>query len=245
MKTFKHMGKMGDIIFSLPTIRELGGGILYLPESTPDACTNLYSGLKDLLLQQPYVYEVREYPSGLAYKERAPGIDIDVDLDLARNQPMKGVIHIVKRYMDEFGVNYPNWEEPWLTVEQKPFETTWWSIPDEYCLINYTGRHIINEQMKIKSRVNWSEVVKSIKKPVYFIGLESEYHTFANHFAGIPFLKTDNLLQVALLIKGAHSIYCNQSSCLAIAQGLGKQYYLDVKPHKTNCVLHTKNEHLL
>ena len=30
MKTFKHSGDMGDIIFSLPTIRALGGGVLYL-----------------------------------------------------------------------------------------------------------------------------------------------------------------------------------------------------------------------
>jgi hypothetical protein len=243
MKTFKHMGKIGDVIFSLPTIRELGGGILYLPEQTPDGCNGLYSSLKDLLLQQPYIKEVREYPSGLAYKEQAPGIHIDIDLDLARNQPMKGVIHIVKRYMDAFGVNYSNWKEPWLQV--KPFSSKTFRLPEEYCLINYTGRHIINDQLKIKSSVNWKEVVKSIKKPAFFVGRKDEYRNFVHHFAGIPSLQTDNILQVALLIKGAHSIYCNQSSVLSIAQGLGKQYYLDVKPHKTNCLLYTDNEHLL
>jgi hypothetical protein len=245
MKTFKHNGKIGDVLFSLPTIRELGGGILYLPEQTPDGCNGLYSSLKDLLLQQPYIKEVREYPSGLPYMELAPEIHIDYDLDRARMQPLKGVIHIVKRYMDAFGVNYPNWKEPWLQVEQKPYEWTTWNIPDEYVIINYTGRHIINDQLKIKSSVNWKEVVKSIKKPAFFVGHKDEYRNFVNHFAGIPFLQTDNILQVALLIKGAHSIYCNQSSVLSIAQGLGKQYYLDVKPYKTNCLMYTSNEHLL
>jgi hypothetical protein len=244
-KTFRHGGKVGDCIFALPAIRELGGGILYLPEQTPDGCSALYSSLKDLLLQQSYIKEVREYPSGLPYMELAPEIHIDYDLDRARLQPLKGVIHIVKRYMDAFGVNYPNWKEPWLTVGQKPFERTWWNIPDEYVLINYTGRHIVNEQLKITSRVNWTEVIKSIKKPVYFVGHENEYHNFVNRFTGLPFLKTDNLLQLALLIKGAHSIYCNQSSVLALAQSMAKQYYLDVKPHKTNCLLYTNNEHLL
>ena len=30
VKTFLHSGDLGDIIYSLPTIRKLGGGILYL-----------------------------------------------------------------------------------------------------------------------------------------------------------------------------------------------------------------------
>jgi hypothetical protein len=245
MKTFRHGGKIGDVIFSLPTIRELGGGILYLPERTPDACNDLYGSLKDLLLQQPYIKEVREYPSGLPYMELAPDIHIDYDLDRARLQPLKGVIHIVKRYMDAFGINYPNWKEPWLNVEQKPFQRTWWNTPDEYVLINYTGRHIVNDQMKIKSKVDWNRVIRSIKKTVYFVGHESEYLTFVEHFTDLPFLHTANLYELALLIKGADSIYCNQSACLALAQSLSKKYYLDVKPFKTNCLLNTSNEHIL
>ena len=39
MNTFKHSGDIGDIIFSLPTIKALGGGKLYLDpeggESSP------------------------------------------------------------------------------------------------------------------------------------------------------------------------------------------------------------------
>jgi hypothetical protein len=171
--------------------------------------------------------------------ELAPGIHIDYDLDRARLQPLKGVVHIVKRYMDAFGINYPNWKEPWLHLPEVESP-----IEGEYVLVNYTGRHIINEQMKIKSKVDWGRVIESIKKPVYFVGLESEYHTFVEHFP-LPFLKTDNILQLALLIKGAHSIYCNQSSTLAISQSLGKEYYLDVKPFKTNCLLYTNNEYLL
>ena len=30
IKTFKHSGNLGDIVYSLPTIIALGGGILYL-----------------------------------------------------------------------------------------------------------------------------------------------------------------------------------------------------------------------
>lgn len=245
-KTFKHNGKIGDVIFSLPCIRELGGGILYLPECTLDGCTNLYSGLNELLLQQPYIHEVIEYPSGLAYKEQAQGIHIDHDLDLARDQPLKGVIHIVKRYLDAFGAKLNNWKEPWLKVEPKPFERIWWNVPNEYVLVNYTGRHIYNEQMKVESKVDWNRVVNGIAYPKYFIGNPDEHLAFCKkYYVDLPYLPTSNLLEAVLLIRDAKAVYCNQSSVLALSQSLGVEYYLDVKPFKKNCLLETSNEHLL
>jgi hypothetical protein len=244
-KTFKHMGKIGDIIYSLPCIRELGGGILYIPENTPDACTGMYSSVKDLLLMQPYIHEVREYPSGLGYGEKAPGIHIDYDLDDARLQPLKGKIHIVKRYMDAFGVNYPGWKEPWLHLERWPLQGRYRNLPKEYVLINYTGRHIKNDNLNIISRVDWARVVRSIDLPVYFIGLKCEHETFEQLFCEIPYLHTNDMYDVALLVRDAQAIYCNQSSILALSQSLGKTYYLEVKPQKTNCLLYTQNENIL
>lgn len=239
-KTFRHGGKIGDVIFSLPCIRELGGGILYLPELTPDACANLYSTTKALLLQQSYIHEVREYPSGLAYKELAPGIHIDYDLDLARDQPLKGVIHIVKRYLDAFGVRLTDWKEPWLRVKGER------RLRSDYVLINYTGRHIRNEQWRVESKVNWGEIINGIEQPKYFVGLPQEHFLFCQKYGvDLPYLQTDNLLQLALLVRDAKAVYCNQSSTLALSQSLGKEYYLDVKPGKRNCLLETTNEHIL
>lgn len=240
-KIFRHGGKIGDVIFSLPTIRELGGGIIYLPERTPDGCSNLYSSLKDLLLQQPYIKEVREYPSDLPYMELAPGIHIDYDLDTARNQPLKGVIHIVKRYMDAFGVNYPGWKEPWLFVDDyNPFSG------GDYTIINYTGRHIKNNQLNIESTVDWCKVQEGIKGDVFFIGSTEEYISFCDKFGYHSiWVDTPSTLHVARFVKFAKSVYCNQSSILSIAQGLGKTYYLEPKPMKRNCLLETPNENIL
>lgn len=235
------MGKIGDVIYSLPTIRELGGGILYIPENTPDACTGMHSSLKDLLLMQPYIHEVREYPSGLNYRERAPGIHIDYDLDDARLQPLKGKVHIVKRYMDAFGVNYPGWEEPWLKLG----EYLGPRFTNDYVLINYTGRHIHNDKLNITSKVDWYNIVRMIGCEVYFVGHESEYEQFIQRYAPVGYIKTQNILKLAYLVNGAKAVYCNQSCTLALAQSLGKTYYLDVKPQKTNCLLYTNNENIL
>lgn len=227
MKTFRHGGKMGDVIFSLPTIRELGGGILYLPERTPDGCSNLYSFMKSLLELQPYITEVKEYPSGLAYGELAPGINIDYDLDLARKQRMKGRVHIVKRYLDAFGVKLDNWKEPWL----EPL-----CFGYEYDLFSWTPRY----QNAVP--LNWQPYVDKAKEPV-FIGTHEE-------FVLAPYeieygLTITSCRSLAHFIFNSRALYCTQSLPLAIAQALGKEYYLERYKDKTNCHMGTKNEHLL
>ena len=73
VSSFKHSGDLGDIIFSLPAVRALGGGVLYLdPEgghgsslvnTLPAGRTKLNReailGITPVLLRQGYVKEVR------------------------------------------------------------------------------------------------------------------------------------------------------------------------------------------
>lgn len=233
MTTFKHMGKMGDLVFSLPAIRELGGGALYIPESMPDQVSGQYSFMKDLLLQQPQIHEVREYPSGLNYHMKAKGIHIDYDLDDARYQQNRGVIHVVKRYLDTFNINIQNWKEPWLKVEGDPI----WDKP--YYLINVTPRFRDN------SKVNWGSVYERMPGIAFFVGTESEHIDFCKSYGRITRLHASTALELAILIRDCEALYCNQSLCLAIAQGISKKYFLEQKPKKTNCLLYTKNENIL
>jgi hypothetical protein len=226
------MGKMGDVIFSLPTIRAMGGGALYLPESTNDNCKGLFSAMRPLLIQQPCLIDVYEYPSGLNYHEKSPAYRIDHDLDDARYQPQRGLIHVVKRYLDQFNIDLPNWKSPWLTVEGDSIQ----QIP--YSLINVTPR------FRERSMVNWTEVLQSIKGEVFFVGTEDEHEVFCKH-GEITMLFVDNILDLALLVRDAQRIYCNQSLVLALAQSLGKEYWLEAKPGKRNCLLETSNEHIL
>lgn len=244
-KTAKHSGKIGDIIYSLPTIKALNIEVLYIPKNTTES-NGLYDNIKDLLLMQPYIKEVRPYTSNLPYcvlDEKKP---VDYDLDRARLQPMKGVIHIVKRYMDAFGVNYPNWKEPWLVLDQLPSQRPWWSAPEDYTLINHTGRHITNDQLKITSRIDWHKIVCSIPGPKYFVGTTKEHSDFCKRYdVSLHYIETVSILHLAVLIQKAKAIYCNQSSVLSICQGLGKTYYLEPKPMKQNCLLRTPNENIL
>jgi hypothetical protein len=232
MKIFKHMGKIGDVIFSLPTIKYFGGGILYLPERTHE-CPALYSNMKSLLMQQPYIHEVCEYPSNLGYMEIDPSIPIQYDLDRHRLHPAKGAVNMVKRYFEIFGITGVDHRQPWLTVEG-PRE-----IEHDYNLISLTPRFRDN------SRVDWKRIYDKIPKPVYFIGTVDEHEEFVEKISPISRLYTTDLLTFAIYIRDCTALYCNQSAALVLSQSIHKTYHCDFKPRKNNCKFYTINEHEL
>jgi hypothetical protein len=232
MRTFKHGGKIGDVIFSLPYIKCMGGGVLYLPERTHE-CPALYSQLKPLLEQQDYIQEVREYPSMLAYGELAEGIHIDFDLDKHREHLQRGRVNMVKRYFDVFGLEGMTHCDPWLMIKGEKL------IDHEYNLIHVT------ERFRENSRVGWKRVCEKMDKPYYFIGTDEEYENFIEKYCQIKRLCTTDFLTFAIYIRDCSSLFCNQSSGLAIAASINKERHVEFKPRKTNCKFYTETEYEL
>jgi len=77
MNRFKHKPKLGDIIYSLPLIKSLGGGILYLDPVSEhflgeeEIWKKRFKWLMPLIKIQPYIRDVKIYE----------GEDYDYDLD--------------------------------------------------------------------------------------------------------------------------------------------------------------------
>ena len=78
VKTFRHGGGGGDMIYGLATMKALGGGILHL---NIDKEKKFY---KSLLEAQPYIQEVIYH--GFNAKQWKD-FKVECDLDLFRNQP--------------------------------------------------------------------------------------------------------------------------------------------------------------
>lgn len=238
---FTHSGNSGDVIFSLPTINYLVGGkkeaILYIKPARY-VYGNQYDFLKDFLLQQDCIKEVLPYyppaPDDWNYF-RWPGLKYDYDLDEARHQRNRGRIHIVKRYFDAFGIVNQDHTKAWLKIDdEKPAKI-------KYALIHLTPRW---NGLQYDWKKIYHEAIERHKE-VFFIGLKSEHEDFCNRFGWIPWMPTETMLDMARLIRDCAALYCNQTCGLAIAQGLGKEYYLVKNGVKTNCHLFTSNEHLL
>lgn len=236
---FTHSGNAGDIIFSIPTINHLTSGerkaIVYI-KTAKYVYGDQFTFVKDLLLLQEGIKEVHPFtPAGADDWNyfRWPGLTPDYDLDYARLQRQRGMIHIVKRYFDQFGI-VKDHTRPFLAIDDEEIRH------ERFALIHLTPRWN-------GLQYDWARIYNEAKErhgKVYFTGFVSEHLDFTIRYGEIEHLQTENLLELARLIRDAEAIYCNQNVALTIAQGLGKQYYLARNGMKTNCCLYTSNEYL-
>ena len=119
MLRFRHRRKLGDIIYSLPVVRQMGGGILYLDPTSLDGVQDQaywrrqFATLIPYLEQQPYLHEVRIHQ----------GEDFDVDLD-AYLQTTHGVpgdrVTIAANHFIGLGLEVPDEISPWLVADRLP-----------------------------------------------------------------------------------------------------------------------------
>jgi hypothetical protein len=223
-------GGCGDIVYSIPVMKKLDITRLHVKENWYKPGVSLYSVMKGLLESQGL--EVVPTAGGYDFMEYEPGLKLDYDMDGFRQMPGRGHTHIMLNMLKHFGLAEDDWKQPWLEVPTAKGS-------EEYSLIHLTPRWRKN------SKVDWAQVLTMIEGHVFFIGFEEEHKEFCRLYGDIGYLPTEDILQMAQLIKGCKALYCNQSVALALAQSMGKTYYLEVKPHKTNTLMRTANENIL
>jgi len=224
-------GGLGDIVYSIPVMHRLGVKTVYVKESYYyPPYGNLYTAIKRLLESQGFecLPTSGDYPPF----EFDPAIKFDYNMDLARRQPKRGLNHIIISYLNQFNLPHTGWNTPFLKLGSKGFAHT-------YSLIHRTPR------WRKHSRVKWKEIIPRLESPV-FIGFRDEYKAFVEETGiFIPYMECTDILEMAYLIKDCKVLLCNQSVALTIAQGLGKEYYLERNPVKSNALFKTHNEHIL
>jgi hypothetical protein len=220
MKTFKHSGDLGDIIYSLPTMKDLGGGILYLDISggvDDEYCKTQLGDIWDgktkfnqkgfdflypLLKQQKYITDVKVYN----------GEKIDYNLNKMRQQfssPNTRSKHrcLVDLHRQALGLNPYDVNNHWLECGEP--------IKLEKSLIisrspRYQGSYVW---------LAWNR--KSIEKFGTFIGLKKEHELFEWTLGiKIDFFDSNSALEIAKVIAGSKTLISNSTLNLAIAMGL-------------------------
>lgn len=229
MRTAAITGGIGDIVYAIPTMHALKITTLYVKENFYPDGTSMYSVSKPLLAKQG----IEALPTSGAYPfdMYEPGIPYNYNLDEWRRSPNRGRDHIMLSMGMYWKCLQRNWRLPWLR-----------NIPVSnggYNLVFLTWRWRDN------SPVDWSVVRSLIPEPYYFIGIEEDHTGFEAKHGAIEWHPTPDLLEMAHLIANCNALYCNQGVALTLAQGLGKTYWLEQKPGKTNCLLRTPNEHLI
>ena len=238
--SFKHSANAGDLIYSLPAIREIyrktglkANIYQWLDQETKywgehplgNKMFNkkMFDVCKPLIEDQPYVNKFEIWD----------GQQINYDIDRVRdyktalNLPYGDIRQWVMMY-------YPEMQscigETWISPKQNP------KMQEDLVVVNRTSRYR-NDNIDY-------EFIKEYEGKVAFIGVLEEYADFLKDVPKAVFIKTDNYLQVRNLLCQCKLFVGNQSSCFAIAEGLGVPRLLEVCRSAPNVIPATPNGHL-
>lgn len=216
MPTFTHSGMVGDIIYSLPAIRELGGGMLrvYSRRARTTMTEELTSSLATLLEKQPYI-------AGCEYTtERG-----DVDLD-----------DWVSHYRDDL-----NLAEMYLTAVNRPLQASrqpWLSVPHPV----RAGRIVMHRTSRYRNPLfPWRELWEQYHDDAIMVGHPDEHAAFCAEIGPIQYLPTRGYLELARVIAGCDLFIGNQSSPYAIAEALKIPTIQETSPRVPNCIFRREN----
>jgi hypothetical protein len=234
MKSFKHSGTYGDLIYSLALVKYFGGGEFYLHLNQIDWVAKHYYKtqpppvhqgrmteqdflqLEPLLAQQDYVTKF----AVLDPRTTAITHNLDRFRELFVGHPG----NYVDTYAEAFGITDPKIKQeirtqPWLTVEPK-------TIPNKQYVINRTLRWC--PRTLSPAWQSWLE--EGVPEQSVFVGTPEE-HTVFERVTGwsIDYYPTKDLLELAKVIKGSEQFIGNQSVALSLAIGLGHPYACEAR----------------
>lgn len=224
MTVFYHGGAQGDIIYSLPTIKGLGGGILNVGKH------NQYLNLKELLILQDYIEDV-------VFRG---GYHNQINLSMytyveATLRSWKNIDHLAVLYTliskDNIELNL---YEPWLfNIQSKRINKI---------VINRTKKY--RNVGAYKRKFDWS-VLQDYRNDCIFVGTEKEHFWFKKE-TGIEtqYYTCKDALELAEVINGCDLFIGNQSLAFALAEALKKNRVLEVCWRLPNCVPATENSHI-
>jgi hypothetical protein len=214
---YTHSGDAGDVVYSLATVKALGGGMMFLtphnkyPYPLNSRWTRMggeaewVDNLAPLVEAQPYILKCR-------YTHGHPASTTH-DLNRFRipwkQRSVRDNDSILKLHMDAFNLPMPT--DPWLTVPDPIV------VPDKRIVVNRTQRYQNND-------FQWTRFIEKFHKQMVFVGTHQEYELLCGMAPTFKFdyYETKNALELARVIAGSKLFVGNQSLPLAIAHGLRK-----------------------
>jgi len=223
--TFKHSGDLGDLWYSLPVIRYLGGGSLYL---NPDGLKTrkpdgTISGLNPELIKMSIpLLELQHYIKKVEKWNQHQKVSLDIDIFRKIFPPKPS---LCEKILASFSVPFSEIQKPWIECDSKNIAKV---------VFNRSFRYR-NENTKYK------EILADNKESSVFIGLPEEHQDFESKFGKIDYYKIKDFLEMAQIINGAELFVGNQSSSLALAIAMHKPFIQEAYIHGADCKIEISN----
>lgn len=209
--SFLHSGHLGDIINSLPVIKELSKSHkcnFYIKANKPLPKKNIgYKHPRDmvylndrlvnmimpLLKYQDYINNVKKYQEE----------EIDIDLDLFQKIPMNFNLDEVRWYFQLTGIQ-TDLSIPYLSVEAHE------KIKDKVVIMRSLRRKNIFINYKFLKKY----------ENLLFLGVKNEYEDLKKEVPHLEFYDCKDFLEAAKIIKSSKFFLGNSSFGFTIAEGL-------------------------
>ena len=231
-QSFRHSGKLGDIIYSLPTVKALGGGSFYVDYRTqyfgkPALGRTAAVMILDLLETQEYIELAKLYE----------GEPISYNLDSFRNQAVPiHLFNLIKNEWDEvagklFGSAVKGLRQQMIPTLQVDLPQLHWEIAGLPGQVDSTvpwitgipkksvADIVVCRTIRHPGKFDWAGLKNYADRSV-FIGLEEEWRAFCQSYFNIPFYRVEDLLEFAQVVAGAKLFVGNQSFGLALADAM-------------------------
>lgn len=221
-RTFYHSGDLGDIVYSLPTIRNAGGGKLHLynhPGRTSHGMSEFqFKSIEPLLSVQPYIEEAKLVPYPVS----------DCYLNGFRDH-IRGGKNLADAHACTFGYDWTIREKRWL------------SLPEhcKYSLLQFPVI-IAKTQRYPNHRFPWARIIEKYKGKIGYIGFASEHEWFCNTFGPVQFIDAPNALSMAVLVAQSKLYIGNFTLATAIAEGLKHPSIVEVCPECASLSTHVR-----
>ena len=241
MKTYRHSGTLGDLIYSLSIVKKMEPGQFLVALNNIENCVSQYGyrpdevdpahkgrfteqdfeWLKPLLKRQSYIEAVGTWRQGDA--------EPAVDLDRFRGTLFRGFEgNYVEAYHRAFGLPFvmSDYDTPWLEADP---------VTVKPMVVSRTFRYRDPAADAVWKKMAQDGVLDRLG---IFVGTKEEHADFVQVTGvAVPYHPVNNFLELANIVAGANLVMANQNFVYSLAMGLGKQTVLEtikIKPLQNN-----------
>lgn len=213
-RDFKHSGARGDVIYGLASMREMGGGVLYLNRGS--------DGHFGIPMDDEELDGARRFLESLGYLDSVrdwKGEKVDVDMDDFRVVGTEYNL-LSDSQMMRFGVAWDH-EKPWIDPERvKPIRE---------------ADIVVGRSERYHGFFDWDEL-KPWRERCVFVGTSREHEDFmAKTGLGIRRVVTKDWMELAGVIRGGKLYVGNQSMAYSLAEAMKVPRVLECCAVAPNC----------
>tara|TARA_Y100000034_G_scaffold120892_1_gene164476 strand:+ start:323 stop:3958 length:3636 start_codon:yes stop_codon:yes gene_type:complete len=252
IKLFAHSGNLGDVIYSLPFIKEMGGGVLYLV-----ADENKYEKVKKLNLNdfnmiKKYVNSL-DYILEVCFVEKGFPTNIDYDLSLFRETyeflgrakwdqkwnpdilENEEFLKIRKRNLID--LYFHIFDKKKIKIDKWLASKKTYRVDGKCIIVNKTCRYGHDD-------FPWNKIINKYSDRVIFLGFEEEYDSFIKLYGYVDYINNFDLIDIVAYLNGCDLFIGNQSFLHSLATGLDINTIQETSKYIPNCLFEKNNLYL-